>query len=333
MNRDQSCVIVGAGMAGLTAAEYLQSQGWDVVVLDKGRHVGGRMATRTMGASRLDHGAQFFTARDSRFQKAVERWQHEGWVTHWFTQSRFTESRFTETGRVRYRAEGGMNSLAGRLAKQLHVRTATKVESILPIENRWQVITETAETFRAGALLLTPPSPQSIALVKGWADQLPGAFADSLQSVSYDPCFALLVILEGASLDGRTRVPSPGYIHPENGPIEWIADNTQKGVSGSAIALTIHARADFSRDHLESPRKDVARALMEAAEPWLTGTVTAWQLHRWLYSRPVAASYPGYLCSLLPSRVAIAGDGLGGPNVEGAFLSGLRAAEWIAGVR
>ena len=34
MNMDQSFVIVGAEMAGLTAAEFLQSKGWDVVVLD-----------------------------------------------------------------------------------------------------------------------------------------------------------------------------------------------------------------------------------------------------------------------------------------------------------
>ena len=325
---DQSCVIVGAGAAGLTAAEFLQSKGWDVVVLDKGRHFGGRMATRNMGESRLDHGAQFFTARDARFQKAIEGWQQEGWVTPWFT-----EGGPTEASRVRYRAEGGMNLLAGRLAQSLQVRTETKVENILPIEKGWQVITAAAETFRAGALLLTPPAPQSIALMKAWSDELSAEFVGALQSVSYDPCFALLVIMEGAGIDGRTLVPSPGYVRPENGPIEWIADNTQKGVSRRSTALTIHARADFSRNHLESLKEDVANALFEAAEPWLTGTVTAWQLHRWLYSRPVAASYPGYLFSLLPSRIAIAGDGLGGPNVEGAFLSGLAAAEWIAGAR
>jgi predicted NAD/FAD-dependent oxidoreductase len=97
------------------------------------------------------------------------------------------------------------------------------------------------------------------------------------------------------------------------------------------LALTIHARAEFSRHHLESPKEDVAKALFAAAEPWITGTVTAWQLHRWRYSRPVAANYPGYLCSEQPARVAFASDGLGGPNVEGAFLSGLSAAKWIAG--
>ena len=96
------CVIVGAGMAALTAGEALQTRGWKVVLLDKGRRAGGRMATRRIGSSRFDHGAQFFTARDERFRKAVACWEADGWAAPWFG----------EDGHIRYRAVGGMNELA-----------------------------------------------------------------------------------------------------------------------------------------------------------------------------------------------------------------------------
>jgi len=49
--------VIGAGMTGLTAAGVLQARGWAVVLLDKGRAVGGRMATRRIGESRLDPAA------------------------------------------------------------------------------------------------------------------------------------------------------------------------------------------------------------------------------------------------------------------------------------
>jgi renalase len=312
MSANRSCLIIGAGMAGLTAAGVLQASGWEVALLDKGRGVGGRMATRQIGESRFDHGAQFFTVRDARFREAVDRWELAGWVAPWFT----------EGGHVRYRAAGGMNALAKHLAQPLNVRIETKVELVEPVDEGWLVITEKGENLRASTLLLTPPAHQSIVLLASCADRLPSEITSALNCVDYDPCFALLV-----TIDGPDRVPPPGYVRLDRGPIEWIADNTQKGVSTGTAALTIHARADFSRNHLESPKEDVARFLLEAAEPWLGGRINAWQLHRWSYSRPVAVGGPMYLFSDQPARLVIAGDAFGGPNVEGAFLSGLAAAE------
>ena len=39
-------IVVGAGLGGLTAAQRLSQAGYQVLVLDKSRGVGGRMATR-----------------------------------------------------------------------------------------------------------------------------------------------------------------------------------------------------------------------------------------------------------------------------------------------
>jgi predicted NAD/FAD-dependent oxidoreductase len=97
VSTNRSCLIVGAGIAGLTAAAALEARGWAVVLLDKGRGPGGRMATRRIGESRLDHGAQFFTVRDARFREAANRWEQAGWVAPWFAEGRH----------VRYRAEAG----------------------------------------------------------------------------------------------------------------------------------------------------------------------------------------------------------------------------------
>ena len=77
-------LIIGAGISGLVCASKLSNAGMSVRLLDKGRGVGGRMATRCMGGARIDHGAQYFTVRDSQFQVFVDTWLEAGAVKEWF---------------------------------------------------------------------------------------------------------------------------------------------------------------------------------------------------------------------------------------------------------
>src|SRR3954452_22129381 len=92
----RTCLIIGAGRSGLSAARVLQHAGWSVVVADKGRGVGGRMATRRIGESRVDHGAQFITVRDPRFAVAVRQWESACVVRPWFTDGEHTRYCGTE---------------------------------------------------------------------------------------------------------------------------------------------------------------------------------------------------------------------------------------------
>lgn len=314
----RSCLIIGAGMAGLTAARELTHHAWDVTILDKGRGVGGRMATRRMGNSRLDHGAQFFTTRSEAFCTAVAAWQRAGWVSPWYTGP--------DPGDVhtRYRAINGMNALAKQLAQPFHVRTEAKVTALQADQGRWQATTEAGETFEADALILTPPAPQTLALLGPLAPDVTSKLAD----VHFHPCFALMLTLSGPSL-----LPPPGYARPTTGPIEWLADNTMKGISEGPAAITLHATGAFTREHLSAAPAHVTSLLVEAAAPYLGSAVTASQLHRWLYARPVADHQVMCLSSDEPAPLAVAGDALAGSRIEGAFLSGLAAARQIQGLR
>ena len=58
----------------------------------------------------------------------------------------------------------------------------------------------------------------------------------------------------------------------------------------------------------------------------------ATDLQRWRYSKPTTQSADRCLYTEQPRALAVAGDGLGGSRVEGAFLSGLAAAEKVLGL-
>lgn len=56
-------VVVGAGIAGLTAAYFLKQAGHDPIVFEKSGRVGGRMTTDVIGGFRINCGAQFLMER------------------------------------------------------------------------------------------------------------------------------------------------------------------------------------------------------------------------------------------------------------------------------
>jgi hypothetical protein len=64
--------IIGAGMAGITAARTLVQAGHRVTVFEKSKGAGGRMSTRRSEFGGFDHGAQYFTVRDARFRQMMQ---------------------------------------------------------------------------------------------------------------------------------------------------------------------------------------------------------------------------------------------------------------------
>ena len=121
-------LVIGAGISGLLCASELQRAGVSVRVLDKGRGVGGRMATRRMGGGRLDHGAQFFTVREPSFQSYVDEWLDAGVIQEWF---RHAPSDSNAAGYPRYCGRSGMTDVAKYLCESLEVhRSQAAVEVV-----------------------------------------------------------------------------------------------------------------------------------------------------------------------------------------------------------
>ena len=175
--RVESCLVVGAGIAGLLAARRLQASGLRVTLLDKGRRPGGRMATRQVGGGVCDHGAQFITVRDPAFGQLIADLRAAGIVREWARGFPSDQDSSRPDGNSRYCGASGMNGIAGHLAQGLRIYCSEQVTAISARDCGWQVKTESGSTWEVDALILTPPVPQSLVLLDA------GKFVHASQSL------------------------------------------------------------------------------------------------------------------------------------------------------
>jgi predicted NAD/FAD-dependent oxidoreductase len=317
-------LIIGSGLAGLSAAKELSSKGLNVVVIDKGRGVGGRLASRRIGEAVFDHGAQFFTARSERFQTCVSQWIKAGVAEQWYKSYPGQDN-----GHPRYRGVPTMVSIAKHLAKEQTLMQSTRADSLRHDGHYWTIELESRQTIVARSVVVTSPVPQTLELLKKGKTQLPSPINERLQKIKYESCIAVMAVL-----DGPSNLLDPGALALEQGPIAWISDNHKKGASPIS-AITIHANGDFSAEHFSDDRLTVGRELIEQARPLFgDAKVIDFQVHGWLYSKPTITDNDS---SLLVSNglemppLVLAGDAFAGPRFEGAVLSGWSAAEKIKG--
>lgn len=226
-----------------------------------------------------------------------------------------------------------MAAVPESLGRSLDIRLASRVMGIAVVGTRWSTHIEGGTRITSDSLLLTAPVAQALQLLDAGGTILTSDVRDELAAIRYEKCIAVLAVLEGHSV-----VPEPGGLAPAGSAIAWIGDNRQKGIS-EASALTIHATASFSETHWEDDRHRTGQELLAAATPWLGSKIVEFEVHRWCYSRPVHRAGRRFLETRpdagrsptggMGPLLVFAGDAFGGPRVEGAFLSGRAAADYL----
>ncbi|XYD07858.1 NAD(P)-binding protein [Methylobacterium sp. NMS12] len=183
MSEHGRVAVLGAGIAGAAAARRLSEVGVRVRVFDKGRGVGGRMATRRVGDVQFDHGAQFMRAHGPAFAAELDRWVQRGIVAPW-------------AGSDRYVGVPGMTEPVRALLAGIPVSSATTIVRLRRERARWHV--EDASGTVHGpfdGVAITFPAPQVATLLEASGVALPG-----VGRAAYAPCWSLMVATDARRL-------------------------------------------------------------------------------------------------------------------------------------
>ncbi|RFA09269.1 hypothetical protein B7R54_08540 [Subtercola boreus] len=347
-----SVLVIGSGISGLACARALHDGGATVRVVDRGRVVGGRLATKRVDDRPVDIGARYFTVPEAAaetvpaaapdpapepaaapapqpdptqqtvpdFRPVVDDWIARGLVRPWTdTFESFSADGTSERkqGPLRYAATAGLRSLATDLADRLR-------EDGVVVEQETVVagVPESGEVagIRYDTVVLAMPDPQAARMLE------PGSPASSelLGADAWQP--TLSVVLSWP----ERHWPADFHGAFVNGSpvLAFVADDGDRRGDGAPV-LVAHTTAEFAREHLEHP-ESAAGAVADAVTGLLGITVppTSTLVHRWTFSNP-AEQHPEPF--LLRGRIAVCGDAWGARSaVSTAWSSGTALGRALA---
>jgi predicted NAD/FAD-dependent oxidoreductase len=302
-------VIIGAGIAGLACARRLAEAGLAPVLLDKGRGIGGRVATRRIGDMQFDHGAQYVTAKNAGFATLLDALAKAGALADW------------HDGRGRKHSVGtpGMSAIPKALGVGLDIRQGAQVTRLVPDGDGWELHTE-GGMLRSRRVVVTVPAPQVAGLL-GPDHPLVAALAP----VQMAPCLTLMAAV---------TAPAPFVTRQDpDDPLAWIAQNSSKPGRPQTDATLWVAQAGeaFSHAHIEQDAKAIADAMLPLLCDRLgvaQDRVTQATAHRWRYARVTQALGLPFLRSP-DASLHLGGDWCIGARVEAAWDSGTAIADDI----
>ncbi len=323
--------IIGAGLAGVAAAGDLAAAGKSVLLIDKSRGIGGRMATRRHAGTRIDHGAQFFTARSERFVTYVNELVDAGIVQVWshgFPVLVDGQVCARPDGHLRYACAAGMSELAKQLLpKTVECVLGTQVTAVIPLAHpvddgmRYEILAGESTVCLARDIVLNLPPVQLVAVA---GELLSDSEREQLFAIEMEPCWALGGCLaEDIPLDAVALECQ----HPVLG---WISRNHTRRDNGSEpLSIMVHASGAWSVEHLEDDPIDVRGAIETAMRE--IGMPLHWDgdpfIHRWRYAKPVAGLGEDVFQLKTSPGVYGVGDWCIGGRVEGAVCSGWSVAD------
>ena len=332
MAKREEILIIGSGLAGMSAGRFLNASGYQVTILDKGFRCGGRYATRRVDDFSFDHGTPYF--KPSQIPGELKNVLSEPYLKSW-------PGDLSENTEASIVSIPGMRSFPEALGRGLDIRQGVQVEKLSFRDDVFYA--ETANTSSKDipisdglsgpfdAVLLTAPGPQTADLIEGLLP-IGSDLLQAARKVTYTPQFSVLV-----GYDFMRDAPS--IIHNPTSKIAKIVNQAKKPDRPEKSAFVVFCSPEWSLENLDKSKDEVAEIILKDLENILSEhgvAVDDWgkpaylAAHSWRYCRlenPAGLSPETQIDAT--STLAVAGDWIMLPDTHGALSSGINAARQI----
>ena len=293
--------IIGAGICGLRCAQLLQEAGVTVELFDKGRGVGGRLATRRHAHWRFDHGAPSLHGDGPGWREKIRGYPI------W--------SRTHETMECHV-PEHGVNQLAKDIARSLSILNGCQITSIVQHANGWHLYDDqAAEHGPFDDLVITAPCPQTQVLI----ENLDTPLKQQLSNVRMNPAWVMMLATTTPIITATQQTPTHNLIRR----ISAEHSKPKRAINKDEYCYVLEATAGWSQRHEDDAPTDVQTHLLEALKDVTVEMIKPLHcaVHRWRYAHTQDAVGKPYLMDE-DLRLGVAGDWCLGRGADGAYQSG-----------
>ncbi len=338
--------VVGAGIAGLSAAWYLRRAGHRVVLFERNYKPGGRMNSRRKAGLVVDHGDRYWRRSDAVLYELIVESGLQGElrsidlpVFDLGKDGALCESVEKAIDQDRVVFPNGLLSLPEALRRTVGGLYSLGVVSVIwePSSAKFQVHTDPPIRLvdtEVDAVVFACPAPEALGVSEPIQGILNPAFVTGLRQVEYTRSLVMIAAMEAFERPGFYGVRLP---QGSGSFLSWLAFEDQKcqgrQVEGWA-SMVLHlnpeaSEANWDRDEdelIEQTYSEARRLVPQLPERWRWARFKRWPLGRLrnaeqiLYPEKVPAADADVL-------VEFCGDYRAGDGVEAAASSGRAAAE------
>lgn len=356
--------IIGGGLTGLFTATLLErafietnakSVAPKITIFEKSRSV-GRLATRYRTDSETQKnwqwafGAQFFTVKSDNFQQFVQPWLVTGLLQPWcanvvnLTATNDAAQNVTiqdkeqwTTSQARYISTPKMTSWGRVLADELKHTTINFKTRVAPLLARHSTeqnsVNSKTELFDEDGnslghfdwVICTAPNGQAVDMManSGFSEQV------KITEAQMQACYTLMLGWdEGQPLPAALNIEAKAWdvAYVQDSIIDRIFIEHQKPAHSELLpSVTVHARNDWSEQHVDDDIETVKAQLLRAAKQALSwndkSTPSQVDCHRWRYAATLRQADNKELGILVDEqrRWIVSGDWCGQGNIESCY--------------
>ncbi len=327
--------VVGAGIAGLTCAQKLQQAGRQVVVFDKSRGLGGRLATRRLVGTHADHGVCYLQPKGVAFSRLIDELVNEQILRVW-TQG---IHRLSADGVLHppikfapcYAAPSGATAIARYLGQNLEIINSQTITGISPTGNGWQ-LNSTDSQWHVDQVVVAVPPAQALAIAGMATDTY---CSDQMSLVNFTTSITAIFVFPKNRQAAAAQLVWQGIQGIDHPILGWIGLDSSKQLEPLQPVLVVQSSAAFAAEYFDAPDLEViGKQLLDSVAPFAIGlgAPEILQVHRWGYAFAQNPLPDLFLLAQVKSPLYFCGDWCGGNRVESAFLSGSAVAEKILNI-